>query len=112
MAVVPIPSASLTPTPEQSRAFCAQLEAGDILYFPQSPVPLTANDTSFLLGQHQADTSLHKTIASNPATQRCSGFDAKTPRPAPVERLQRIMRAYSSAVVQFLTSFLAPYQQH
>ena len=31
MAVVTIPAASLTPTPEQSRAWCAQLEAGDIL---------------------------------------------------------------------------------
>ncbi|MGB9030455.1 MAG: Kdo hydroxylase family protein [Acidobacteriaceae bacterium] len=112
MPVVTILSTSLTPTPEESRAFCAQLEAGDILYFPQSPVPLTADDTSFLLGQQQADSSLHKNIAYKPAIDRLSGFDAKTANPAAVERLQRIMHGYSNSVVQFLTSFLAPYQQH
>ena len=74
MPVVTIPSTSLTPTPQESRAFCAQLEAGAILYFPQS--------------------------------------DAKTANPAAVERLQRIMCGYSNSVVQFLTGFLAPYQQH
>ena len=112
MPVVTIPSASLTPTPEESRSFCAQLEAGDILYFPQSPVPLASDDTSFLLGQQQADSSLHKNIAYKPAIDRLSGFDAKTANPAAVERLQRIMRGYSSSVVQFLTRFLSPYQQH
>jgi hypothetical protein len=112
MPVVTIPSTSLTPTPQESRAFCAQLEAGDILYFPQSPVPLTADDTSFLLGQQQADSSLHKNIAYKPAIDRLSGFDAKTANPAAVERLQRIMCGYSNSVVQFLTGFLAPYQQH
>jgi hypothetical protein len=112
MAVITIPSTSHTPTPEASRAFCAQLEAGDILYFPQSPVPLTADDTSFLLGQQQADSSLHKNIAYKPAIDRLSGFDNSTANPAAVERLQRIMRGYSSSVVQFLTQFLAPYQAH
>src|SRR5580693_4864451 len=112
MAVVTIPAGSLTPGPEQSRAWCAQLEAGDILYFPQTPVPLTANDTSFLLGQQQADSSLHKNIAYKPNIDRLSGFDTKTADPAAVERLRSIMRGYSNSVVQFLTHFLAPYQAH
>ena len=112
MAVVTIADDSTIPTPEQARAWCAQLEAGDILYFPQSPVPLTADDTSFLLGQQQADSSLHKNIAYKPALDRISGVDTKTADPATVERLQRIMRGYSNSVVQFLTRFLAPYQAH
>jgi hypothetical protein len=112
VSVVTIPADRLTPTPDEARAWCAQLEAGDILYFPQSPVPLTADDTSFLLGQQQADSSLHKNIAYKPAIDRLSGFDAKTANPAAVERLQRIMRNYSSSVVQFLTRFLSPYQAH
>jgi len=112
MAVVTIPSTSVTPTPEESRAFCAQLEAGDILYFPKTPVPLVADDISFLLGQQQADSSLHKNIAYKPNLDRLSGYDAKTANPAAVERLQRIMRGYSNAVVQFLALFLAPYQQY
>ncbi|HEX4310085.1 MAG TPA: Kdo hydroxylase family protein [Acidobacteriaceae bacterium] len=112
MAVVTIPAAALPPTPDQSRAFCAQLEAGDILYFPETPVPLTPDDTSFLLGQQQADSSLHKNIAYKPAIDRLSGFDTKTANPAAVQRLQGILRGYSSSVVHFLTLFLAPYQQH
>jgi len=112
MAVIAIPSTSLAPSPEESRAFCARLEAGDILYFPQTPVPLPADDIGFLLGQQQADSSLHKNIAYKPNIDRLSGYDAKTASPAAVERLQRIMRGYSHSAVQFLARFLAPYQQH
>lgn len=110
MTVVAVPSGH--PTPEESRAWCAQLEAGDILYFPETPVPLDAGDASFLLGQQQADSSLHKNIAYKPNLDRLSGFDTKTANPAAVARLQQIMRGYSTAVVLFLTRFLAPYQQH
>ncbi len=109
MAVVTIamvPSAS----PEQSRAWCAQLEAGDILYFPKSPVPLSKDDASFLLGQQQTDSSLHKNIAYKPNIDRLSGFDAKAASPAAVERLRDAMRRYSQSVAAFLTEFLAPYQ--
>jgi len=108
MAVVPI--AGLTPSPEQARAWCAQLEAGDILYFPQSPVPLSAEDASFLLGQQQTDSSLHKNIAYKPSLDKLSGVDAKTASPAAVERLHAVMRKYSQSVVAFLTAFLSPYR--
>lgn len=112
MAVVTIASSGLLPTPEESRAFCAQLESGDVLYFPETPVPLAAEDASFLLGQQQADSSLHKNIAYKPNIDRLSGVDTKTADPAAVARLQQIMRSYSTSVVQFLARFLSPYQQH
>ncbi|MGC2638422.1 MAG: Kdo hydroxylase family protein [Acidobacteriaceae bacterium] len=107
MAVVPV--ASRPDAPEQARAWCAQLESGDILYFAQSPVPLAADDAAFLLGQQQADSSLHKNIAYKPNLDKLSGFDAKTASPAAVERLHAIMRRYSQSVAAFLTEFLAPY---
>ncbi|HTW46366.1 MAG TPA: Kdo hydroxylase family protein [Acidobacteriaceae bacterium] len=107
MAVVPV--ATTAPTPDEARAFCAQLEAGDILFFPQTPVPLTADETSFLLGQQQTDSSLHKNIAYKPNIDKLSGVDAKTASPAAVERLHTIMRRYSQSVVAFLTGFLSPY---
>jgi 3-deoxy-D-manno-oct-2-ulosonic acid (Kdo) hydroxylase len=107
MAVVPV--ATTAPTPDEARAFCAQLEAGDILFFPQTPVPLSGDETSFLLGQQQADSSLHKNIAYKPNIDKLSGFDAKTASPAAVERLHAIMRRYSQSVVAFLTGFLSPY---
>jgi hypothetical protein len=112
MAVVTVQPGSLTPTPEESRVFCAQLEAGDILYFPETPVPLRTEDAGFLLGQQQSDSSLHKNIAYKPNMDRLSGVDTKTADPAAVARLQQIMRGYSTAVVQFLARFLSPYQQH
>ena len=110
MAVVTVPSGTAAESPEQARAWCAQLEAGDILYFPHSPVPLSADDISFLLGQQQTDSSLHKNIAYKPNVDRLSGFDAKTASPAAVERLHGIMRRYSQSVVAFLTGFLSPYK--
>jgi hypothetical protein len=107
MAVVPV--ATTAPTPNEARTFCAQLEAGDILFFPQTPVPLTAGETGFLLGQQQTDSSLHKNIAYKPNVDRLSGYDAKAASPAAVERLHAIMRRYSQSVVAFLTGFLSPY---
>ena len=112
MPVVSVAGTASQPTLEESRAHCAQLEAGDILYFPATPIPLAAGDIAFLLGQQQADSSLHKNIAYKPNSDRLSGFDAKTASPAAVERLHAIMRGYSALVVQFLSRFLAPYQAH
>jgi hypothetical protein len=110
MAVVTIPSGLRQFTAEESHAFCGQLEAGEILYFPITPVPLTSEDISFLLGQQQADSSLHKNIAYKPNIDRLSGFDAKAASPEAVQRLHGIMRRYSQSVVGFLADFLAPYQ--
>jgi hypothetical protein len=93
----------------QARTWCAQLEAGDILYFPETPVPILADDLAFLLGQQQTDSSLHKNIAYKPNIDKLSGFDTKTADADAVRRLQAIMRAYSQQVVEFLTGFLLPY---
>lgn len=110
MAVVTIASGQTHPSPEQARIWCGQLEAGDILFFPETPVPLSPDDISFLLGQQQTDSSLHKNIAYKPNIDRLSGVDTKTASPAAVERLQAVMRKYSQSVVGFLTGFLSPYQ--
>jgi 3-deoxy-D-manno-oct-2-ulosonic acid (Kdo) hydroxylase len=94
----------------QALAWCAQLEAGDILYFPETPVPIPQADLAFLLGQQQTDSSLHKNIAYKPKIDKLSGLDAKSTNPAAEARLQSIMRQYSRSVVSFLTGFLSPYQ--
>ncbi|MGB7190069.1 MAG: Kdo hydroxylase family protein, partial [Acidobacteriaceae bacterium] len=100
-------------TAEQARTWCAQLEAGEILYFPRTPIAIAENDLKFLLGQQQTDSSLHKNIAYKPPRgskpDKLSGVDMKTADAAAVERLHGIMRGYSQAVVKFLTEFLAPY---
>ena len=101
---------SQPPTEAQGRKWCAQLEAGEILYFPQTPISISANDLQFLLGQQQTDSSLHKNIAYKPNIDKLSGVDTKTADAKAVARLQAIMRSYSQAVTAFLTAFLAPYQ--
>ena len=110
MAVIPISLETLqSASPDQSRAWCAQLESGNILYFPQTPIAIPDGDLRFLLGQQQTDSSLHKNIAYKPNIDKLSGVDTKTADAQAVARLQSIMRWYSKSVTEFLTGFLAPY---
>ncbi len=110
MAVVEIGvRAARSASAEQKREWCALLESGDILFFPETPVPLTSDDTAFLLGQQQTDSSLHKNIAYKPAADVLTGLDTKTADSATVDRLRGVMRGYSEAVAGFLAEFLAPY---
>jgi hypothetical protein len=116
MALVTIPVETLAeakrPASEaQAREWCAQLEAGDILFFPRTPIAFAPGDVEFLLGQQQTDSSLHKNIAYKPALDALSGVDTKTADAAAVARLQGIMRFYSSATAAFLGGFLAPYSR-
>ncbi len=90
--------------------WCRQLEAGEILYFPQSPIPLRPEDLSFLLGQQQTGSTLHKNIAYKPNLDTVSGLDAGKTGAAELQQLTAIMRQYSQAVSSFLTGFLSPYQ--
>lgn len=113
MALVTIPLDQLLQgkpaTPEQARNWCARLETGDILFFPQSPIPLTEDELAFLRGQQQTGSSLHKNIAYKPNIDMLSGVDAKSADHAAIQRLHTIMRGYSQHVVHFLTAFLTPY---
>jgi hypothetical protein len=97
----------------QHREWCERLEAGSILFFPQSPIALSDSDLQFLRGQQQTDSSLHKNIAYKPKADELTGVDKKTSRTAnsaaAVDRLRSIMRDYSHSVTAFLTDFLSPY---
>jgi len=112
MGLVTISRESLSGTVSdaQAREWCARLEAGDILYFPETPVPIPLGDLPFLLGQRQTDSSLHKNIAYKPKSDTLSGVDTKAADAAVAARLQSIMRQYSANVVAFLAGFLSPYQ--
>lgn len=99
------------PSAGQALAWCARLEAGEILYFPETPVPVPVGDLRFLLDQRQTGSALHKNIAYKPAIDKLSGFDAGTSDMGEVEQLRAVMRRYSSSVVAFLKDFLAPYRE-
>lgn len=94
---------------EQGRSWCAALEAGGILYFPETPVPIPAADLEFLLTRQQTSSALHKNIAYKPDRDQLSGVDRKSADPAQLDQMHGIMRRYSASVEGFLAEFLAPY---
>lgn len=95
----------------QLHAWCADLEAGGVLYFPETPLPIPAEDLEVLLGQQQTGSKLHKNIAYKPRTGELTGIDAKTSPVETVRQVQAVMQRYSQMVERFLTRFLAPYKQ-
>src|SRR5579871_1581538 len=56
-------------------AWCAGLEAGNVLYFPETPLPIPADDLSFLLERKQTESGLHKNIAYKPGIDKLTGVD-------------------------------------
>jgi len=85
---------------------CRLLEAGNVLFFPQTPFGFEPDDLAFLRAQEQADASYHKNISYRPKADRLTGFpaDAETH-----ERLKGLMKSYNQRVVTYLTNYLAPY---
>ncbi len=98
------------PSEAQARAWCAQLEAGDILFFPQTPIHLNDDELGFLRGAQQTNSRMHKNVAYKPAADKVSGQDDAMPA-EDLERLRAIMHKYSRAVTDFLSHFLSPYQR-
>jgi 3-deoxy-D-manno-oct-2-ulosonic acid (Kdo) hydroxylase len=93
---------------EALREHCAKLEAGDIIFFPHTPIRIPADDLAFLLGHQEVGGAYHKNIAYRPQEDRITGFSEQ--RSATGERLRGVMRNYSRAVIAFLREFLAPYE--
>ncbi len=114
MSIVTIPQEALPrtgePSPPTANQWCRLLEAGNILFFPETPIALSPEDIHFLRTLEQTSSGLHKNLAYKPSLDRVSGADMKNADPAASERLHRILREYSQNVTVFLTNFLSPYQ--
>ena len=111
MQLVTIPNSDLTGvtrSPERLRDYCAQLEAGDIIFFPETPIKIPQEDLDFLLGHQHVFGTFHKNIAYRPLEDRITGFEAQDASTA--ERLRKIMHRYSKDVIDFLGGFLGPYR--
>jgi 3-deoxy-D-manno-octulosonic acid hydroxylase-like protein len=87
--------------------YCRLLEEGHILLFPQTPFDLPENERAFLLTQQQVDAGYQKNIAYRPNEDEVTGFIKHSDED--VEKLRRIMRAYSQRVTRFLARLLLPY---
>jgi hypothetical protein len=96
------------PAQERSPWYCSRLEDGQILFFPETPFELPAEDREFLIGARQASARYHKNISFRPREGRVRGLERGT---AGERRLAAILAAYSQRVTRFATTFLAPYAQ-
>lgn len=97
-----IPSADAS---ARARHYCAELEEGSILFFPEPPFDLSPSDVEFLLDLEVSDSRLHKNISYRPETNVLRGFPGK----GNGSRVHEIMRRYASQVRRFVELFLAPY---
>ena len=94
-------------SPDRARRFCAELEAGHIVFLPVSPITISGEDRELLLGRKQTGSAYHKNIAYRPAEDRITGLDASEQTGA--DSLRRILREFSRRSVDFLSGFLSPY---
>jgi 3-deoxy-D-manno-oct-2-ulosonic acid (Kdo) hydroxylase len=92
---------------DRGRALCAELEVGNILYFPRTPFAFPDQDVQFLLSRKQTNTALHKNIAYRPAANRITGLEESSG--PDVDRLRAIVRGYSQRSATFLDGLLTPY---
>jgi hypothetical protein len=94
--------------PGRGRTLCGELEAGNILFFAQTPFAFPDDDLKFLLSRKQTDAGFHKNIAYRPAEDRITGLDKSAAGPE-VDRLRAIVGGYSQRAAQFLAELLPPY---
>jgi hypothetical protein len=105
----PLTAPSPREADERGRSLCAELEAGNILYFSNTPFPMSEDDLAFLLGRKQTSTALHKNIAYRPKEHRITGLDKS--EGAEAGRLAELMRRYTQLAEKFLDTLLRPYSR-
>ena len=98
---------SVADATERARAYCRQLELGDILFFPQLPYDFPEADREFLRSQKQSGLRVHKNISYRPKTDFLRGAAADDAEGA--GRLHEIMRNFSRNIVNLVDRFLSPY---
>jgi hypothetical protein len=103
-----MPAGWVQPSQGNSRAreCCQALERGEILFFPQPPFNLPADDREFLLAQKWAELRMHKNVSYRPTDDSLRGVSGDS---ASTERIHAILRNFSSEVIRFLSTLLAPY---
>ena len=89
---------------ERSHQLCAELESGNLVVLPRSPIVIPDEHRSLLLAWKQASSPYHKNIAYRPLEDRLTGLEASEQGEA--GQLRRILRAYSQRAAEFLSAFL------
>ena len=90
----------------RARELCRALESGKILFFPQLPYQVPADEREFLLSREWNELRLHKNVSYRPADDAMRGFSGDH---GTQTHLHHILRNYSAHVLEFLRDFLRPY---
>jgi hypothetical protein len=98
---------TLPSSPGAAPQLCAELEAGNILYFAQTPFTISPQDREVLLGQKQTSAAYHKNVAYRPAEDRVTGLEKS--ESAEAEKLRVILKHYSDQAAKILAELLPPY---
>jgi hypothetical protein len=93
----------------RASAVCRDLESGQIVFLPRSPIEIPSVDRELLLDRKQSSSAYHKNIAYRPFEDRVTGLDRTEAEEA--EKLRAILAEYSKRSVEFLKVFLAPYAE-
>ncbi len=101
--------AELSDPQQRARWCCAQLEEGNILFFPNPPFEMPFEEVEFLLSQQQSGGNFHKNIAYRPAQDRLTGYAERDV--AQVAKLRAALRGYSQRAVGFTAKLLTPYAE-
>lgn len=94
--------------PNPGLTLCEALEAGALLYFPQSPVFPNPEDLQFLLTQKQLESKTHKNIAYKPQLDKVTGV--KKSGNLDINRLHRTLKTHSLRSGDFLNQLLPAYR--
>jgi len=107
VVIVEEPARASGPNIGRANELCAELEAGNIVLLPRSPIPFPDEDRDLLFGRKQASSPYHKNIAYRPMENRITGVSGSAG--AESQPVGRILRDYSRRVTEFLSDLLSPY---
>ena len=93
----------------QKEKYCAELEAGNILFFPKRPFDFPQEELEFLLAQRQTGAANRKNIAYKPQSNKIT--NALNLSEEDGKKLLDVMQKYSQRVTTFLTQLLSPYAE-
>jgi len=98
---------SLPHSADQVHSLCRDLEVGNIVFFPKSPMVIAEFDRDSLITHRNLPRTYHKNIAYRPLEDRLTGLDSFSPEQT--AQIRRILRDFSRQAVEFLSVLLAPY---
>lgn len=89
--------------------FAADLEAGNILFFPTTPFAFPQDEVDFLLSQKQSGSKSRKNIAYKPQSGKISNHD--TTDEVAAARMLEVLSNYSHRAIEFLSLLLPVYEK-